>query len=291
MITLKNCPVCGSEQIQQQMSCKDHLVSGKDFSIGVCMICQFRFTSPRPDDNDLGDYYKSDNYISHTNTKKGLASRLYHLVRKRTLKQKVRLLSRYVSRGTLLDYGAGTGMFLDAAKAYGFNAVGIEPDPTARLHARELGLELLADKNLLQSSQRFDVVTAWHVLEHVSDLNETIEHLKAHLVEKGVFVIALPNYRSFDANYYGPNWAAYDVPRHLYHFDKVSIRNLMAKHQFQLTATHPMVFDSYYVAMLSEKYKTGKNNYLKALWVGFLSNFRAGNATGYSSVIYVFRKL
>lgn len=291
MITITSCPICNSEQLQKDITCKDFLVSQESFSLYVCMTCQFRFTNPRPADDKLGDYYKSEDYISHSNTRKGLVSRLYHLVRSRTLRQKVKLVSRYVSRGTLLDYGCGTGMFLEAARKGGFSSFGIEPDAGARSIANGMGLQVLSDKSELDAGQRFDVITGWHVLEHVSDLNETVKKLSSHLQKDGYMILAVPNHRSYDADHYGTFWAAYDVPRHLYHFDKNSIRNLMARHSFQLRATHPMVFDSYYVSLLSEKYKSGKTNYLNAFIAGFMSNRRAGSPAGYSSVIYVFKKL
>lgn len=291
MMTIDRCPVCDSGQLQKDITCKDFLVSQESFSLSVCMTCQFRFTNPRPSDEKLGDYYKSENYISHSNTRKGLVSRLYHIVRNRTLKQKIKLVSRYVSRGTLLDYGCGTGMFLSTARGFGFSVYGIEPDAGARAIAREMDLQVMQDKSELKPGLQLDVITGWHVLEHVSDLNNTITLLRSHLKQDGYMILAVPNHHSYDADHYGAFWAAYDVPRHLYHFDKNSIRNLMAKHAFQLVATHPMVFDSYYVSLLSEKYKTGKTNYLNAFWAGFMSNRRAGSPAGYSSVIYVFKKL
>lgn len=290
MMTITNCPVCNSENLQKDITCKDFLVSGEDFNLSVCMICQFKFTNPRPLDSELGKYYKSEKYISHTNTKQGIVSRLYHLVRNYTLKKKVKLVSRYVSRGTLLDYGCGTGMFLNAARGAGFTCYGIEPDDGARNMASQMDLNVVADKSQLPSDVEFDLITMWHVLEHVSDLNATIELLRSRLKKEGTLIIAVPNYRSFDAEHYGPHWAAYDVPRHLYHFDKTSIRNLLANHSFQLLTTLPMIFDSYYVSMLSEKYKYGKTNYLRAFRNGFRSNLRASSSWGYSSVIYVFKK-
>lgn len=290
MITIKNCPVCNSEALQKEITCTDFLVTNEGFSISICMTCQFKFTNPRPDDKDLGKYYKSENYISHTNTKQGLISKLYHIVRNYTLKRKVFLVSNYVSRGTILDYGCGTGMFLNACKKSGFTTYGIEPDPGARSIASGLGLNVVEDKSLLEENTRFDVITLWHVLEHVSDLAITIDVLNRHLKEQGTIIIAVPNHRSFDASHYGKFWAAYDVPRHLYHFDRVSISNLMSKHSFQLVNTLPMKFDSFYVSMLSEKYQTGNTNYLKAFLIGLRSNLSARVPANYSSVIYIFKK-
>lgn len=290
MITITQCPVCNSDKLVKDITCKDFLVSQEDFPLTLCSTCQFKFTNPKPEDSKLGEYYKSENYISHNNTRQGLVSMLYHLVRKYTLKKKVKLIWRFVSRGTILDYGCGTGMFLNACKSAGFTSYGIEPDSGARSIASGMGLNVVEDKALLDANVRFDIITLWHVLEHVSDLNETIQLLSSKLNENGTVIIAVPNHLSFDAAYYGKFWAAYDVPRHLYHFDKVSMRNLLAKHNFQLKETLPMAFDSFYVSMLSEKYKHGKTNYLRAFSVGLRSNLKATSPSGYSSVIYVFKK-
>lgn len=290
MTTIKYCPVCNSEDLQKEMKCNDFLVTGEEFTLVTCSSCKFKFTNPRPEDGDLGKYYKSENYISHTNTKQGLISKLYHLVRSYTLKKKVRMISEYVSRGTILDYGCGTGMFLNACKQAGFTTFGVEPDSGAREIAKGLGLNVVESKLKLEQGTKFDIITLWHVLEHVTDLDVTVERLVHHLHENGTIVIAVPNHKSFDANHYGKYWAAYDVPRHLYHFDKTSISNLMNGFSFRLIKTLPMKFDSFYVSMLSEKYKTGKTNYLKAFFIGLRSNLIASSPTDYSSVIYILKR-
>jgi len=241
----------------------------------------------------MGDYYKSENYISHSNTKKGLVSRLYHIVRNYTLGQKLKLVEAHVSRGTLLDYGCGTGMFLNAAAADGWKAFGIEPDAGARKLAQEGGNSIAAtlkDFSAQNPSFRANAITLWHVLEHVPDLSKTISFLKAALDPGGVLIIAVPNLNSNDAAYYGEHWAAYDVPRHLYHFNKGSLEDLLNRNGFALTETRPMKFDSFYVSMLSEKYRHGKINYVRAFLRGLISNLSASSAHDYSSVIYIFKQ-
>ena len=290
MITITHCPVCNSNKLQTEMSCRDFFESQENFSLSLCLTCRFMFTNPRPDDSQLGKYYKSENYISHTNTRKGLISKLYHLVRAYTLSRKIKLVSKYVSRGTILDYGCGTGMFLDACNKAGFDPIGVEPDSGARSLALNLGLKVFDAKESLPRDARFDVVTLWHVLEHVSDLNDTIAVLGSQLRDKGTVIIAVPNHKSWDASYYGSFWAAYDVPRHLYHFDQSSLESLMGKHSFELLKCLPMKFDSFYVSMLSEKYRSGKINYLNAFWIGLKSNISAVRTSEYSSLIYVFKK-
>lgn len=292
MLTLDKCPVCGSSQFEPFLVCKDYTVSKQNFPIVTCKACRFKFTNPRPTDNEIGAYYKSEDYISHTNTKKGLVNKLYHLVRNITLKNKLSLVSSYVSRGTIMDYGCGTGIFLNYCKGQGWEAYGMEPDDQARKIAIEQGLPLFADKQTIEThlpDKQFNAITLWHVLEHVTDLPETLAFFKKRLAPGGVLVIAVPNHISYDAEYYKEYWAAYDVPRHIYHFDLNSISNLLSSSGFSLQKSVPMKFDSYYVSLLSEKHKTGSSNLIKAFWVGLLSNMKAKNVNEYSSTIYVFK--
>jgi len=293
MLHIAHCPVCNSNAFDKDLICEDHTVSHESFQLVVCQSCKFKFTNPRPEDNVIGDYYKSEDYISHSNTKKGIISKLYHVVRNYTLKKKLALLSRYVSRGTILDYGCGTGMFLNVCQQNGWKAFGMEPDPGARQIAAGMNLKVYPDKKALLESnprQQFDAISLWHVLEHVTDLDDTLNFFKESLTQSGVLFIAVPNHTSYDAKLYKENWAAYDVPRHLYHFDVATISLLLKRFNFSLVETLPMKFDSFYVSMLSEKYKTGKISYLSASLNGFKSNQKAKKATDYSSVIYVFRK-
>ena len=211
------------------------------------------------------------------------------MVRTRTLKQKLNLISKHVSRGTMLDYGCGTGMFLKTCGDAGWKAFGFEPDPDARRLAEEKGLSV-ADSKPALSDQSYDIITLWHVLEHVTDLEETLQFFSKNIKEKGRLIIAVPNYTSADAEMYKEFWAGYDVPRHIYHFEINSLQKLLGNHGFSLEETRPMKFDSYYVSMLSEKYKTGAINYFKAFMSGLKSNYRANSPSQYSSVIYVFKK-
>jgi 2-polyprenyl-3-methyl-5-hydroxy-6-metoxy-1,4-benzoquinol methylase len=293
MVNISNCPVCASNNFTPNLSCKDHTVSGESFQIVICNTCEFKFTNPRPGNEVLGNYYKSEDYISHSNTKKGLISKLYHAVRAYTLKGKLKLISKYVSRGTILDYGCGTGMFLNVCESAGWSAYGSEPDSEAAVIAKNLGLIVFPSKEAINNALldlKFDVITLWHVLEHVTDLEETLSFFKNRLNPSGVLVIAVPNHRSFDAMYYQEFWAAYDVPRHLYHFHKDTVEKLLNCFDFTLYETLSMTFDSFYVSMLSEKYMNGRINYFKAFLVGLKSNFKANQASDYSSVIYVFKK-
>jgi 2-polyprenyl-3-methyl-5-hydroxy-6-metoxy-1,4-benzoquinol methylase len=292
MLTIEKCLVCGSDSFEPFLVCKDYTVSQEMFSIVSCKGCGFKFTNPRPDNSVIGDYYKAETYVSHSNTKKGIVNKLYHSVRNYTLKQKLKLISSHVSRGTMLDYGCGTGMFLSVCKNDGWETYGMEPDDNARKMSIEKGLDVFADKDKVSDcvgQKKFNAITLWHVLEHVTDMEETLSFFKSKLIDDGVLIIAVPNHASYDAEYYKEFWAAYDVPRHLHHFDIKSMTSLVEKVGFKFQESKPMKFDSFYVSMLSEKYKTGTVNLVKAFLIGLTSNFKAKDTHSYSSTIYLFK--
>jgi 2-polyprenyl-3-methyl-5-hydroxy-6-metoxy-1,4-benzoquinol methylase len=294
MEQLNNCPVCQESTFNDFLQVQDYTVSQKKFEIVSCSNCGFKFTNPRPDQNEIGEYYKAESYISHTNTSKGLISKIYHTVRTFTLKNKLNLInSLYPQKGKLLDVGCGTGMFLNVCREDGWKVNGIEPDTGARQIAEEINKATIKTEILSSfKNEQFDIITMWHVLEHVHLLNDTIDWLSERLSKEGSLIIAVPNHESKDAAIYGKQWAAYDVPRHLYHFSQKSINQLFEQKGFQLEKTLPMKFDSFYVSMLSTKYQSGKINYLKAFIDGLKSNLSAGSNNGnYSSLIYVFKKI
>lgn len=298
MKEITTCLICGSAEQELFLVCKDHTVSQKEFQIKRCKSCGFKFTSPRPNDEDLGAYYKAESYVSHSDTKKGLVNTLYHWVRSYTLIKKLQLVMHYtgLKKGRILDYGAGTGAFLDTCKKNGWDATGIEPDETAnKVMAEKFSISSYPNLNAAKAQSAlydFDVITAWHVLEHVPDLKETITELRNSLKEKAKLIVAVPNPSSYDASVYKSSWAAYDVPRHLWHFAPADMGRLMKDQGFKLIKLLPMVFDSYYVSMLSQEYKTGSKGHLKAFWTGLRSNLKA-NKTGkeFSSQIYIFQKV
>ncbi len=292
MENISQCQICGESEFSEFLKCTDHFLTKENFTIVKCNYCGFTFINPRPEPAALQRYYDSPEYISHSGTNKGIINSLYNKVRNYTHNKKIKIVSEYSKGKTILDIGCGSGELLNLFNKHNWETLGVEPNSNARNFANaQYGIEVLDEHqiNEIPSSSK-DVITMWHVLEHVAGLNERMAEVKRILKDNGVVLIAVPNRISFDATYYGEFWAAYDVPRHLYHFTPDSIKKLFEKHGFSLIKTLPMKFDSYYVSMLSEKYKTGKNKLLKALHIGLRSNLKARkNKNSYSSLIYIIK--
>lgn len=268
---------------------KDNSVSSETFELYKDHMLDMLITSPQPADDELGRYYESDDYISHTDGKRSLFEKAYQFVKNIALKNKLKLINSLQSqKGELLDIGTGTGDFLMTAKNDGWKTTGIEPSRKAKEIASNKGVNFADSTNQLQDHS-FDVITMWHVLEHVPNLEEQISELKRLLKPNGNIIIAVPNFNSYDAKHYGEFWAAYDVPRHLWHFSKTAIKLLFEKKQLQLVKVLPMKFDAFYVSLLSEKYKTGKMNFIAAFLTGVKSNARAKKNLEYSSHIYIIK--
>ncbi|WP_439153099.1 class I SAM-dependent methyltransferase [Winogradskyella sp.] len=274
------------------LSVKDHAVSGEEFQLLYNEAYDMLETFPQPEAGNLSEYYKSEDYISHTDNKRNLLEKVYHIVRKISLRKKLKLINSFNTDGkNLLDIGCGTGDFLDTAKKDNWEVTGIEPNEKARQIANAKTDNSVYEIQYLQNlkGNSFDVITLWHVLEHLPNLEKNITLFKKLLKPNGTLVIAVPNYKSYDAKHYKNYWAAYDVPRHLWHFSKNSISKLLGIESFILEKTLPMKFDAYYVSLLSEKYKSGFMNPFKAFWVGFRSNLKAKSTKEASSHIYILK--
>lgn len=271
------------------LTVKDYSVSQEIFDLYYDENLDMLITSPQPDLENLGRYYESEDYISHTDNKRSVFEKAYHFVKSIALKNKLNLInSEQSQKGKILDIGAGTGDFLLTAKNDGWNVIGVEPSERAKNSAKQKGISFVEEIIQLENNS-FDVITMWHVLEHVPNLELQIQELKRLLKPTGTLIVAVPNFKSFDANYYGEFWAAYDVPIHFWHFSKKAIKMLFEKVDMKLEKILPMKFDSFYVSLLSEKYKTGKMNFIKAFFIGLRSNLKASNTKEYSSHIYVLK--
>jgi 2-polyprenyl-3-methyl-5-hydroxy-6-metoxy-1,4-benzoquinol methylase len=267
----------------------DYSVSKESFDLYYDQDLDMLITSPQPSPENLGKYYESTDYISHTDSKRSLFEKAYHFVKGIALNNKLNLINNCsAAKGNLLDIGAGTGDFLLTAKQNGWNTIGVEPSEKAKGIAINKGIKF-SDSTQELESHSFDVITMWHVLEHVPNLEIQIRELKRLVKPNGTIIIAVPNYKSYDANYYGKFWAAFDVPIHFWHFSKTAIQLIFEKENIKLEKVLPMKFDSFYVSLLSEKYKNGKMNYVNAIWIGLMSNWKAKRSSEYSSHIYVLK--
>lgn len=269
------------------MNCIDYTVSEESYEVMKNEDFDMLVTSPVP--NNLEKYYVSEDYISHTDSKTSLFDKVYQLVKNHTLKQKLKLINSFnTEEKIILDVGAGTGDFLKVCKNDRWKITGVEPSEKAREYAEKKNIALLKEISETENKQ-FDVITLWHVLEHIPNLVEYIQNLKKLLKPNGVLIIAVPNHKSYDAAYYKDYWAAFDVPRHLWHFSRTSISKLFSMVDMNVEKTLPMKFDSYYVSLLSEKYKTKKSKPIKAFFIGFISNLKAKRTGEYSSLIYIIK--
>jgi len=267
---------------------KDHFFSEEAFDLLYDSRLDMLVTEPMPE--NLANYYHSESYISHSDQSKNLIDTLYLLVKKFSLSRKLALLNSFkLNNKSLLDIGAGTGDFLLAAKKQDYLITGVEPNTFARENARAKGIHLSGSLKQL-NNQQYDVITLWHVLEHLPDLQEQLKLITALLSENGVLIIAVPNFKSYDAQHYKEHWAAYDVPRHLWHFSKTSIIKLFKPYGLDIKRIKPMWFDSFYVSLLSEKYKNKRNNYLRAFYHGLVSNMKGLSSKEYSSHIYILKR-
>jgi 2-polyprenyl-3-methyl-5-hydroxy-6-metoxy-1,4-benzoquinol methylase len=291
---IQQCPLCNQSVFALFLQCEDYLTSHQQFELKKCISCSFIFTNPRPDSQSLPAYYESDQYVSHAGKSKGAINILYLLARRFTIGWKISLIRHFRNNISLLDYGCGTGELLQACRLQGWQISGLEPSANAREKAKQLtGINIASDIAQFKG-QQFDVITLWHVLEHVIDLRKKIAELKALLKNDGLLFIAVPNCESHDAAVYREYWAGYDVPRHLWHFTKRTMTALLGSEGLTVQSIKPMKLDAYYVSLLSEKYKT-PNRITPALLFqgvirGFISNYKARPTVNHSSLIYIVAK-
>ena len=271
------------------LTVKDYSVSKEIFDLYYDEKLDMLITHPQPSLENLGKYYESVDYISHTDSKRSLFEKAYHFVKNIALKNKLNLINELQpGKGRILDIGAGTGDFLSVAKENGWQTIGVEPSEKAKGIAKNKGVSFVEQTSILENHS-FDVISMWHVLEHVPNLENQIKELKRLLKPNGTLIIAVPNFKSFDAKHYGKFWAAYDVPIHFWHFSKKAIQQLFGNENMKLEKVLPMKFDSFYVSLLSEKYKTGNMNFVKAFFIGLQSNWKAKHDFEYSSHIYILK--
>ncbi|MEG1587033.1 MAG: class I SAM-dependent methyltransferase [Bacteroidales bacterium] len=293
-VHLEECPLCGQNEPKNVMSCTDHYASGESYQLVRCSKCGFLFTLDFPDETEIGRYYETPAYVSHSDTRKGLMNKVYHLVRSYMLGQKASMTEalNQNKKGRILDIGCGTGYFLNAMQKRGWNTLGVEKSETAARSAeKHFGLSVLSDLKNVPVGDTFDVISLWHVMEHLQDLPAVFSRLRELLKKEGCLIIALPNSESYDAEYYGKFWGAYDVPRHLWHFSPDTFSQLAQREGFRIEKFAPMPFDAFYVSMLSEKYKGNRFSFIRGMWRGKVAFWHSlRNPRKSSSIIYILRR-
>ncbi|MFO7978400.1 MAG: class I SAM-dependent methyltransferase [Bacteroidales bacterium] len=292
METLSECPLCGeSTPGDPFIACRDYMVSGEVFQIVRCSTCSLLYTNPRPLPDELHRYYQSEEYISHTESTKSLRDKIYHRVRREMLSRKGKLLD-FLKPGKkrILDVGCGTGAFLKHMQGLGNEVYGYEPALLPREKARQKGITVIGEEQQLDQLKNLDVITLWHVLEHMPDFKQKLNQLKKMLSPEGYLVIAVPLWKSFDAAFYEEYWAAYDVPRHLFHFDQQTLIRACQEAGLHLQQTNALPFDGYYVSLLSEQYRKNPLGMIRAIIIGTWSGLLAmAGRRPWSSQIFVFR--
>lgn len=285
----KKCPWCESEKTQIHFWVKDFFLTQETFEIHECHNCGLLFTEPRPKPEEIGNYYQSEKYYSHKENKSGFIPRIYEIVKKVNIRHKVKIATEGKSVGKMLEIGCGVGDFLHEMEEQGWNCTGIEPSDDAKAIAKnKIKAQILEPNEISQLPDRsFDLITMWHVLEHVDNLKEEVHHLQRLLKENGRLVLALPNFKSADAEYYKEYWAAYDVPRHLNHFCRKSINNVFNTNKLRLKKTDKLIWDACYISYMSEKYKNHTFPLLKGTIRGFISNCKARRSGEWSSLVYI----
>ncbi|MBO7202850.1 MAG: class I SAM-dependent methyltransferase [Paludibacteraceae bacterium] len=295
MNKVQYCPICNSQKFKSHFECKDYYATGEEFLICDCEQCGFRFTQNFPDEDKISRYYETSDYISHSNTQKGIVNKIYHFVRSFMLRRKANLIEKIAEKkqGTLLDFGCGIGFFLNEMNRRGWSVQGIEKSEEARRFAeKQFGLNIFSNEKVASlDSKTYDVITSWHSMEHIEFLNQTIDQLQMALKDDGVWFLAVPNSVSMDEKIYKSYWAAYDVPRHLWHFSPKSMSALLQKHGLTIQEMYPMPFDAFYISMLSEKYKGNRFSFIRGFVSGLYCYVKSiSNIENSSSIIYIIRK-
>lgn len=288
----KKCPWCESEKTQFRLWLKDEFLTQEEFQICECLKCGLLFTDPRPGKHEIGKYYQSEEYYSHQENKTGFIPKLYESVKSVNLKKKYKMATKGIAKGRVLDIGCGVGDFLHTMEQKGWETVGIEPSEDAKAIAKKRIKAQVLDTEEQETlpENSFDLITMWHVLEHVDDLHWQLNQLERLVKPNGRVVIAVPNYNSYDGVFYKEKWAAYDVPRHLNHFNQETLVRMFKNNNFTHIKTEKLIWDAYYISYMSENYKHHSSPLVRGVFRGLVSNLKARRSGEWSSLVYIFEK-
>lgn len=268
------------------LSVQDYFLTQEKFNLYKDERTEVLKTIPQPE--NISSYYESENYLSHDDSQNSFFARCYQFAKSWNLKGKKSLIGSYAGDGKILDIGAGVGDVVGVLKKSGYDVIGYEPNLKARTFASRKGIELLDQTSSIQPGS-ISVISMYHVLEHVPNYENQIKDILRWLEEDGVLILALPNYNSFDAQWFKSQWAGYDVPRHLFHFNKNAVKNVF-QDKFEIVSTQAMWFDSFYVSILSARYQKRKFAFAYGILIGAISNLKAIFTKEPSSLVYVLKK-
>lgn len=273
---------------------RDHGISQEDFRIVECSDCKFRFTQNPPDESVIGPYYETSKYISHSADSTTLINRVYYAVRDNMLAQKYKLIRQYTDGKNFIDIGCGLGYFLNYIKQKNNTVFGIEKsESTAAIVRDKFNITVESPEFFLENKieKKYDVVSMWHVLEHLYNPKNYISSIQKIIHDQSIIIIALPNHQSWDGRHYKEYWAGYDVPRHLWHFDASSINTLMSDLGFRCINMHRLPYDAFYVSLLSERYRGNFLSTIRAMFAGVISSIKSWmDVKQTSSIIYIYKK-
>jgi len=293
---LEKCPICGHSEFEKVYDLDDYKITQETFSLEKCPECTLIFTVDPPLGENIGRYYESDDYLEHSNRKNDLFSKMYSWGRDLMFGYKYGIIKKLGPKGKILDIGAGSGYYLNFMSKKGYEVQGIEMSERARNHAKsEHGLHIHPDEMFHNRDfkQKFDMISLWHVMEHLYDLNKVMKRFDELLNPNGSLVIALPNYNALEVQTYKKYWNGWDVPRHLWHFSPQSIRKLVGNHGFEITSMHTMPLDPLFNTLLTNKYRKGNPlvNVLRMGTVGVASLIQGFfNVEKASSIIYIIKR-
>ena len=246
-----NCIICSSESTSPFLMINDRLANIKeDFQLVKCE-CGLVYLNPRPKFENIKKFYQSHEYDPHKNLKNNFRDKTYKIVQKLTLKWKHKIITSFITTGALLDIGGGRGAFAKFMKEKGWEVT--LQENFGKIDKRINGLHHIKKLEELDCSDKFDVITLWHSLEHIHDIHALFNKINKFLNPVGILLIAVPNINAPERKFYNKNWAPYDAPRHLYHFNLSSLTLLCSNYGYEIVQKFSLYQDTPYNILLSIK--------------------------------------
>ena len=246
-----NCIICENNESVDYLQLTDRLsILPTNYHLVQCQ-CSFVYLNPRPKIDNISSYYPSEKYDPHYMSNKSIWIKFYHFVQFFTLRWKYSKIPDIHRSRNLLDIGAGQGEFASFMSKRGWNVV--IQDANIDIIDKNIphDYNFVKDLQQINESESFNVITLWHSLEHIHNIKDLYSQINRLLAPEGVLLIAVPNLQAPEKKSFGVKWAAYDAPRHLYHFHPDSIKRLCMKYDFKIVRKFSLFQDSPYNILLS----------------------------------------